>query len=59
MWIVIQFDPTWDIAGKYGAPLSLHWLDFSLSAARERVRDVAADITSKYGVGICLDYIRY
>ena len=24
-----QFDPTWNIAGKYGAPLTLHWLDFS------------------------------
>ena len=54
-----QFDPTWDIAGKYGAPLTLHWLDFSIPAARERVRDVAADITNRYNVGIMLDYIRY
>ena len=55
----LQFDPTWDLAGKYGAPSTMHWLDFSIPAARERVRDIAADITSKYIVGICLDYIRY
>lgn len=54
-----QFNPDWDLSGKYGAPVELHWLDFSIPAARERVRDIAADITSKYPVGICLDYIRY
>jgi uncharacterized lipoprotein YddW (UPF0748 family) len=55
----IHFDPTWNIAGKYGAPLTLNWLDFSIPDARERVRDIAIDITSKYTVGIMLDYIRY
>lgn len=55
----ISFDPTWNLGGKYNAPLSLRWLDFSITTARERVRDIAADITSKYTVGILLDYIRY
>ncbi len=55
----VNFDPIWNMAGKYGAPLTARWLDYSVPAARKRVRDVAADITNKYAVGILLDYIRY
>lgn len=56
---IVHSYPQYDIAGKYGSALDMHWLDFSMPTARDMVKNIAVDIVSKYPVGICLDYIRY
>jgi uncharacterized lipoprotein YddW (UPF0748 family) len=58
---IIQIHPEFDLAGTNGAPASLHWLNFSLPAARQCVADVANDIITRYPTVdyVDLDYIRF
>jgi len=38
----------WDMAGKNGTPTTIHWLDFSDPAARQRMLDMETDMLTKY-----------